>query len=52
MLRTFKFGQPTNQQLTAVAGGDEETPFKLELRSGPEKPQGTSRTVVYGAQMA
>jgi len=40
MSKIFNFGQPANQQPTAVAGGDEETPFELELGGGPEKLQG------------
>ena len=43
---------PSTSCTTAVAGGDEKTAFKLELRGGPEKLQGTSRTVVYGTRLA
>jgi hypothetical protein len=45
MSKIFNFGQPANQQAAAgaggsVSGGDEETPFELELGGGPEKLQG------------
>lgn len=40
MSKIFNFGQPANQQPTPVAGGDEDTPFELELGGGPEKLQG------------
>ena len=40
MSRIFNFGQPANQQPSAAAGGDEDTPYELELGGGPEKLQG------------